>query len=166
MKNIETEIKSKFISLLETRRIDEIDVRLLSNELKITRQTFYYHYKNIYDLIYSIILDEQVEPKENETLEEISNNILDVFFKKEELFKEILDSSAKDILEEMTYSYFYRSFNLYLKSDPRLNLDSRKDVEEIQRICRIFAIAEKQANKHKMLSIKNLATFKLVLSNN
>lgn len=128
MKNIEAEIKSKFISLLKTRRIDEIDVRLLSNELKITRQTFYYHYKNIYDLIYSIILDEQVEPKENETLEEISKNILDVFFKKEELFKEILDSSAKDILEEMTYSYFYRSFNLYLKCDPRLNLDSRKDV--------------------------------------
>lgn len=128
MKNIEAEIKSKFISLLKTRRIDEIDVRLLSNELKITRQTFYYHYKNIYDLIYSIILDEQVEPKEGETLEEISKNILDVFFKKEELFKEILDSSAKDILEEMTYSYFYRSFNLYLKCDPRLNLDSRKDV--------------------------------------
>lgn len=128
MKNIEAEIKSKFISLLKTRRIDEIDVRLLSEELKITRQTFYYHYKNVYDLIYSIILDEQVEPKEGETIEEISNNILDVFFKKEELFKEILDSSAKDILEEMTYSYFYRSFNLYLKCDPRLNLDSRKDV--------------------------------------
>jgi hypothetical protein len=45
-------------------------------------------------------------------------------------------------------------------------LDSRKDIEEIQRICRIFTIAEKQGNKHKMLSIKNLATFKLVLSNN
>ena len=46
------------------------------------------------------------------------------------------------------------------------NLDSRKSVEEIQRICRIFAISEKQGNKHKMLSIKNLATFRLVLSNN
>ena len=45
-------------------------------------------------------------------------------------------------------------------------LDSRKAVEEIQRICRIFDIAEHQANKHKMLSIKNLATFRLVLSNN
>lgn len=45
-------------------------------------------------------------------------------------------------------------------------LNSRKDVEEIQRICRIFAISEKQGNKHKMLSIKNLATFRLVLSNN
>ena len=28
----------------------------------------------------------------------------------------------------MTYSYFYRSLNFYLKCDPRLNLDSRKDV--------------------------------------
>lgn len=45
-------------------------------------------------------------------------------------------------------------------------LNSRQDIEEIQRICRIFAIAEQQANKHKMLSIKNLATFRLVLSNN
>ena len=54
-------------------------------------------------------------------------------------------------------------------SDPIKNvykLESRKDIEEIQRICRIFNIAEQQGNKHKMLSIKNLATFRLVLSNN
>lgn len=54
-------------------------------------------------------------------------------------------------------------------SDPINNvykLDSRQAVEEIQRICRIFAISDEQANKHKMLSIKNLATFRLVLSNN
>ena len=54
-------------------------------------------------------------------------------------------------------------------ADPIKNvykLDSRKDIEEIQRICRIFDISERQSNKHKMLSIKNLATFRLVLSNN
>lgn len=54
-------------------------------------------------------------------------------------------------------------------ADPIKNvykLETRGDIEEIQRICRIFNIAEKQANKHKMLSIKNLATFRLVLSNN
>ena len=45
-------------------------------------------------------------------------------------------------------------------------LDSRQAVEEIQRICRIFENSEKQGNKHRMLSIKNLATFRLVLSNN
>lgn len=45
-------------------------------------------------------------------------------------------------------------------------LDSWQAVEEIRRICRIFEISDKQANKHRMLSIKNLATFRLVLSNN
>lgn len=45
-------------------------------------------------------------------------------------------------------------------------INSRKDLEEIQRLCRIFTISEKQRNKHRMLSIKNLATFRLVLSNN
>jgi len=54
-------------------------------------------------------------------------------------------------------------------SDPICNvykLDSRKEVEEIQRIIRIFDIAENQENKHRMFSIKNMATLKLVLSNN
>ena len=54
-------------------------------------------------------------------------------------------------------------------ADPIKNvykLDSRQAIEEIQRICRIFEISDRQANKHRMLSIKNLATFRLVLSNN
>ena len=28
----------------------------------------------------------------------------------------------------MTYSYFYKALNLYLKQDNRLNLDGRKDI--------------------------------------
>ena len=54
-------------------------------------------------------------------------------------------------------------------SDPISNvyvIRNRKDLEEIQRIIRIFNISEEQHNKHTMLSIKNLATFRLVLSNN
>ena len=54
-------------------------------------------------------------------------------------------------------------------SDPINNvykLDSRKEIEEIQRMVRIFEISKLQKNKHKLLSIKNMATLKLVLSNN
>lgn len=40
------------------------------------------------------------------------------------------------------------------------------EAEEIRRMCRIFEIAESQHNKHKMLAIKNMATLKLVMSNN
>lgn len=54
-------------------------------------------------------------------------------------------------------------------SDPICNVykcETRKDIEEIRRIMRIFDIADNQHNKHRMFSIKNLATLKLVLSNN
>lgn len=54
-------------------------------------------------------------------------------------------------------------------SDPIENvykLDTYKDLAEIQRIIRIFDISKEQHNKHTMLSIKNLAALRLVLSNN
>ena len=54
-------------------------------------------------------------------------------------------------------------------SDPIKNvydISSRKNLEEIQRIIRIFKINEEQNMKTKLFAIKNLATFKLVLSNN
>ncbi|MBQ2870221.1 hypothetical protein IJE86_00810 [bacterium] len=54
-------------------------------------------------------------------------------------------------------------------TDPIKNvykIRNRKDSEEIQRIVRIFKINEEQKIRHRMFSIKNLATFKLVLSNN
>ncbi len=54
-------------------------------------------------------------------------------------------------------------------TDPVANvyrIRNYKDLAEIQRIIRIFNISEEQHNKHAMLSIKNLATFRLVLSNN
>ena len=53
--------------------------------------------------------------------------------------------------------------------DPEKNvydLSSFKNRNEIERIVRILNISAKQRNEHKMLSIKKLATFKLVMSNN
>lgn len=54
-------------------------------------------------------------------------------------------------------------------SDPIKNvydISSRKNLAEIQRIIRIFQINEEQNMKTKLFAIKNLATLKLVLSNN
>lgn len=45
-------------------------------------------------------------------------------------------------------------------------LNSLKEVNEIQRLIRIFDINKEQKNKHKMLAIKNLATMRVVFSNN
>ena len=93
----------------------------------------------------------------------------------------------KAILQEKKTLLMYRGKNLYFilrektMNEEQLNvvlgtisepvrnvykLSGRKQIEEIRRIVRIFAINEEQKNKHKMLSIKNLATMKIVYSNN
>ena len=54
-------------------------------------------------------------------------------------------------------------------SDPIENVyktDTYRDLAEIQRIIRIFKISQEQQNRHVMLSIENLSTLRLVLSNN
>ena len=54
-------------------------------------------------------------------------------------------------------------------SDPIKNVYSLKtfsEVQEVQRMVRIFNISQQQENKHRMFSSKNMATMKLVLSNN
>ena len=81
--------------------------------------------------------------------------------------KKILYLSIKELRMEMKEQELNTLMSVV--SDPINNvykINSRKDLEEIQRIIRIFNISEEQHNKHTMLSIKNLATFRLVLSNN
>ena len=54
-------------------------------------------------------------------------------------------------------------------SDPiksALNIGDKKLVSDVERIVRIMEISKLQANKHRLLSLKNMATMHLVLSNN
>ena len=55
---------------------------------------------------------------------------------------------------------------LSVVSDPICNvykIDSRKAIEEVQRMVRIFDISQNQQNKHRMLSIKNFENFVPIL---
>ena len=47
-----------------------------------------------------------------------------------------------------------------------INIRDEKLVADVERIVRIMEISKKQANKHRLLSLRNMATMHLVLSNN
>lgn len=54
-------------------------------------------------------------------------------------------------------------------TDPIKNvykIETRKDLEEISRIIRIFDMAHEQHYKHTMFSVRSLLALKLVMSNN
>lgn len=127
MKDLETILKEKFINLLNTRNLDEIDVNLLCEEVKIKRQTFYYHYKNIFDLIYDIVKDKPFILSETNSIEVILKGLFNQYFESYEFFSDILESSANEIITEMIFSYLYKSFSEYL-AKYKLGIDSKKDL--------------------------------------
>lgn len=79
-------------------------------------------------------------------------------------FYNSIDNYMRDMMKEQELNTL-----MSVVSDPISNVykfNTRNDIEEIKRMVRIFNISENQHNKHRMLSIKNLATLRLVLSNN
>lgn len=126
-KIVEKSIKTTFLNLLETNDIESIDVKLICDTLGIKRQSFYYHYKNIYDVICALYADDEIEVELNASFNKIINTLVEYLYKNEEFNKDVLNSGAKDILEEYSFSYLYRSFNSYLEKFD-LRIDSIKDI--------------------------------------
>ncbi len=52
--------KDALKEMMEQMSLDQINVTSLCQKCKVHRQTFYYHYRNIYDLIGEIFLDERI----------------------------------------------------------------------------------------------------------
>ena len=53
-----TDIKEAFMTLLNKKPFDKITVKEIVEECGINRNTFYYHYEDIYDLLQSVLDDE------------------------------------------------------------------------------------------------------------
>ena len=127
MKDIETKLKEKFVELLKVRNLDEIDVNLLCEEINIKRQSFYYHYKNIFDLVYDIVKEKPFVIIETSKIETILTSLFNQYYASFDFFTEILSSSAREIVEEAIFSYFYKAFSSYLNKF-NLGIDSKIDL--------------------------------------
>ncbi len=129
-KTIEQSIKIKFLELLKTNDIESIDVKMICDSIGIKRQSFYYHYKNIYDVICAIFSEVELPSIEADDYDSIIIGLLDFLYTNEEFNKEVLNSSAKDIVQEYSFSFLYRSFNKYLEKFS-LRVDSLKDISRL-----------------------------------
>jgi len=126
MKNTEKAIQEKFLKLLEKVKIDEVDVNMICNSLKIKRQTFYYHYKNIYDVIFSIFYEKKLDASNTASFIQIIKDLLEFLYEDHDFHLEILQSNANDIINDFCFSYLYKSLNEYL-TKYKLTLDQKKE---------------------------------------
>lgn len=114
MERVEERIKSAFFKLLKKKNLEDIDVSKLSDASGITRQAFYYHFKDLNDLIFSIYIDKEIKNSSLSSFSDILNDLLDFLYDDEKFNKEIINSSSSYILSDITYYFLFRSFSLYL----------------------------------------------------
>lgn len=94
--------------LMSNESFDRITVQELSSACNIKRQTFYYYFRDIYDLLTWIFLNENtLINKEVKDWKEMVKQIIKYVNKNKNFVKHILESSARDLFEQFVYSYFY-----------------------------------------------------------
>lgn len=101
--------------LIATMPLEEITVQVLCDKVGSARQTFYYHYRYIYDVVNSIILEEKIDRSNEIKIQSIIKNTLVYVNKNYQLLYAFLNSFAKDLVEELFYSHFYHKIGDNLK---------------------------------------------------
>jgi len=106
-------IAASLKNLMLTRSLDNITVTEVSDETGINRQTFYYHFKDIYDLVEWIYKEEALNSissfKTYETWQEGYLKIFNYVYLNKEFTLKCYNSRGKDLLESFLFN---ATFNL------------------------------------------------------
>ncbi len=142
---IEAKYREGLRQLMKTTPLDEINVVMLSSHVKSNRQTFYYHYRDISDVVESILLKERVgygvRPYD---FENIIKPLIAYINANHQFLIAVANSFASDKLEQFYYSYFYQRTIQYLKYTRKDELNSMPVNNQIVRY--IASLFSKEMN--------------------
>lgn len=134
----EAKFKNALRELMKTTSIDDISVTLLCQKCGCHRQTFYYHYQDIYDLIADILLNEKLD--EFDQAKDIKSSMVAfINYGKANLafFHATYISSAHDLPDDFIYGKFRTKFlTILTKNKKKLGLEK---VESCRTISRRYA---------------------------
>lgn len=114
--------------LMATVALDDISVLRLTKMCGINRQSFYYHFRNTYDLLTWVFLNEKIpyleeEEDHNKVLEHVFNYVEDNY----NLIQNTAQSAGKDLLIEFFFNTFY---NVELKHIIKIDKDNKIPLED------------------------------------
>ena len=145
-------------TLLKTKPLDEINVIMLCDFVKSNRQTFYYHFRDISDVVDSTFLKAKVgygkkfldyEPILKEMISYISENY--------QYISAVNNSYASDKLYSFFFSYFYLKIGNLLKNHGYSGQEIIRYISVLSAQELIFWISNKRSEKNASL-IKRLNT--------
>lgn len=115
-------IMSTFMQLLESESLDKITVRDIVEECEINRNTFYYHYSDIYDLLDDVFrvetekfMSEDVD--ENTTFGEEYERAACFVLKYKKAILHIYDSKKRDVLQNYLETLAFSFISRFVKKE-------------------------------------------------
>ena len=120
--------------MMETTPLDEISVVALSKKCGVSRKTFYYHFRDVYDLLTLVFLDEKnaLNPQGIFSSVDLLTAIFNYYAKNSKFIDATLDSMGKDLFQELIYNFSYQVIlNNFIKSAPeskKLTDNQKKDI--------------------------------------
>lgn len=121
----------------EKRSLDDISVTLLTKKCKVNRQTFYYHFHDIYDLLTLVFLNEEIPgAKEAKNYTSLLENIFEYYKKNAGFVDSVLESAGKELFVEFISNTCYQTF---LKIVALNDVEKQITVSEKRAIARFCA---------------------------
>ena len=119
-------------SMMSEMPLEEVSVAALTRRCKVNRQTFYYHFHDIYDLLALVFLNEKIQGiEEVRNSEEMATAIFDYYIRNQRFIDETLNSAGKDLFEELVYNTCYRLFTKFINNlveSKRININDKKNI--------------------------------------
>ena len=119
--------------------LDSISVTALTKKCHVNRQTFYYHFHDIYDLLTLVFLNEEIPDASSSTnIKDLLKIIFKYYTKNKGFIDATLNSAGKELFEEFCYNVCYQSFLRFVNNVP----DSKKlHVNDRKAVARFYALA-------------------------
>jgi len=139
--------------------LDDISVTVLTKKCHLNRQSFYYHFHDIYDLLTLVYLDEKIK---NIDMVKNIDEMLKVIFKYYESNSHFVDASinsaGKELFQEFLYNNVNKCFLRFLTTmskNKKLNINDKKLIARFYSLAYSYSIVYYLANT-KTKSLKGI----------
>lgn len=130
MKKTEQLIINTFLELVEEKPLDKIAIQDIANKCGINRNTFYYHFDDIYSLIESVFNNHVVTIErmfeEGASWSECSEVALNFLVQNRRAIRHIAFSMNRNQLDHYLFVVFKRIFTEYLLDNFIVNISDEK----------------------------------------
>lgn len=140
-------------SLMSEVPLDSISVTLLAKKCRVRRQTFYYHFHDIYDVLSLVFLNETIDHiEECKTLKQMVRAIFSYYDKNRDFLDATINSACKDLFQEFIHNNCYRCVFKFISNNPESKKITMNDKKSI---ARFYAMAFSNSIVYYLSTYKN-----------